>query len=221
MMLPKLDVTHRPGLAYQYAFDWLAVQLHASPGPVAAIAGPAWQLLEIRRRLPDIALLDLADANARPHADAQRVAEVLPQSHSVASSDKLWATVSWIEPAATDRPTFDKLRHCLLPYGRLLLVANGRLGRRLAEQRRDGHRATLRAAEVEAMAAEAGFHLVGRFGLHPPRALLHHYRGELALAMGRRDVCDRRQAAMRRDMVAGPSGAGRAALVCLTLERAG
>lgn len=207
-----LDVTQRPGLAYQYAFDWMAVQLHTPAGLVAAIANLDWQQLEIRRRLPGIALPDVAngDAHARREATLDGLAGY---------SGERWAAVGWVEPMTADRPTFEKLYQCVLPYGRLFVIAHGYLARFLIEQRQANQRAVLRAMQVEAVAGEAGFHLVGRFGLHPPRAIIHHYRGAMAAALGRRDVRDRCQAAMRRDMVVGPSMSSRSALVCLTLER--
>lgn len=40
MTLLALDVASRPGLAYQYAFDWLAVHLHSKGEPWARAVAP-------------------------------------------------------------------------------------------------------------------------------------------------------------------------------------
>jgi hypothetical protein len=93
------------------------------------------------------------------------------------------------------------------------------LARFLAERRSDREFAPLSERAFAAAARAAGFRVIERLGIHPPAAVIHHYAGELALTVGRRDIRDRRHCAMRRGMLAGCPVAGLSALVCLVMER--
>jgi hypothetical protein len=205
------DVIRRPGLAYQLAFDWLAVRLHAASGPVAYAASAAWQLVEMADRLPGVPALG-ATATART---AVAAALGLPDIPAF-DTGQLWA-VGLIEPAEAPREIFDRLES----GGRLYVVAGGALGRFLAERRVDNDFSPLSGRAIAATARASGFRVVERLGVQPPAAVLHHYAGELVRAAGRRDVRDRRHAAMRRAMLTDGRAASVSALVCLTMERAG
>ncbi|MBE2234082.1 MAG: hypothetical protein IAE85_11355 [Anaerolinea sp.] len=207
MTATSIDVTHRPGLAYQQAFDWLAVCLHAADGMVAYGAAAPWQWLELAHRLPHTATLSRAPA-AREALAALGLAEAAPASG-------LLAAVGLVEPAEVGPALFDRLS----ADGRLHVVTGGRLARFLAERRGSAAASPMSARELAASARTAGFHVVERLGIHPPAAVWQHYAGEAVLALGRRDWRDRRHCAMRRDFVVGGPAASWSALVCLTLER--
>jgi hypothetical protein len=204
--IATFDATRRPGLAYQLAFDWLAVRLHAA-GPVVYYVGTTWQLSEMARRLPHVTAL--IDPAARAAAAASLGLPELPGDEAGSLQ-----AVALIEPAVLPREVIDRLG----PGGRLYVVAAGPLARFLAE-RRDGSGAPLGARAVASAARAAGFRVVERLGIHPPAAVLAHYAGEAALALGRRDWRDRRHFAMRRDFVTTGPAVAWSALVCLGLER--
>jgi hypothetical protein len=202
------DVIRRPGLGYQYAFDWLAVSLYAAGDPVAYAVGAEWQLAEMARRLPRIPALDMSPAVRAAVAAALGLPDI-----PAADGESLRA-VGIIEPADLPRRLFDRLE----PGGCLYAVTGGVLARFLAERRGAEEHSPLGERALVATARTAGFRVVARLGVHSPAAVMHHYAGRMALAAGRRDVHDRCQHAMRRAMVTF-SAAGLAALVCLALER--
>ena len=182
-----LDPIRRPGLAYQHAFDWLAVGLHAAGGPVACAVAAPWQMAEMAGRLPEL-----------PKAEAE--------------TDPL-AAVGLVLPAAVDPALLGRLR----PDGRLYAVVAGPLARFTADWQPNAP--TLSERSFIAAARENGFAVVERIAIHPPRAIVQHYAGELALRAGSRVARDRRHFAMRRDMVTAGRPAALSALICLTLER--
>lgn len=51
------DPIYRPGLAYQHAFDWLALGLSVASGPVACLAQSTFEGAELLRRLGGVAFL--------------------------------------------------------------------------------------------------------------------------------------------------------------------
>lgn len=214
-MIPlMLDVTQRPGLAYQHAFDWLAVNLYAAAGPTAYKVNSARHLLQMARRLPEVPALD-ADPAWWP-----MVATALGVDKPAGSGidDCLWTAIGLAEPGLSERGLFDSLRQSLWPGGYLYVIAGGPMSRFLEERRRDGT-PILDGPAVVAAARAASFRVVQQLDLHPPAAVVAHYSGEAALALGRRDWRDRRHFAMQRDFVSSRSAAGLSALVCLALER--
>jgi hypothetical protein len=207
-MQPSIDVTRRPGLAWQHAYDWLAVRLYAAAEPVACSAGTAQHLAELARRLPSMPFLTAGAAMRAKVAAALGLAEI-----RLAESASTLNTLGLVEPTAGDLALLDQVR----PGGRLYVVGGGELARFLAD-RQDGAPLLTRRVLLR-MARAAGFVPVERLYVQPPAAVAQHYAGELALRAGRRAARDRRHFAMRRDMVTDNPAAGPAALVCLTLER--
>lgn len=205
MIVP--DVIRRPGLAYQHAFDWLAVRLHAAT-PMACWVAAGWQLLEMANRLPYI----FAPAEVPAVREAAAAALGLPDISG--DTDGPLRAAALVEPAALPRNAVQRLA----PEGRLYIIAGGRAARFLAERRMNDAPA-LRETQIVALAQARGFRVIERLGIHPLAAVADHYAGEAALALGRRDWRDRRHFAMRRDFVTDGTTASWSALVCLALER--
>jgi len=204
-----IDIIRKPGLAYQEAFDWLAVRLHAMDGPVACSVAADWQLAEMARRLPRVPTLH-SEAAGRElfHALGLPEPEISPG---------LLGAIALVEPAKFPPASFERLK----PGGRLFVVAGGRLARFLAERRGRAATSPMSERALVGVARGIGFRVIERLGIHPPAAVLHHYAGEAALALGRRDWRDRCHCAMRRDFVTVGPLVSWSALVCLTLEYAG
>jgi hypothetical protein len=208
-MTMALDATWRPGLVYQHAFDWLAIRLFAAEGLTAYATSADWQLIEMARRLPGVPALS-ADPVGR-----ESIAAALGLLGIEAANGSLTA-VGVVEPAKVPQTLFDRLG----PGGHLYVIVGGRLVHLLAEHRNGDGASPLGERALVVAARTDGFRVVERLGIHPPAAILAHYSGEVALAIGRRDARDRRHFAMRRAMVTEGFTAGASALLCLTLERA-
>ena len=116
------DPLHRPGLAYQHAFDWLAVQLHATGGRVAARATTLFHAVELLRRLPDLPLLPPLAPGLEEAAADLGLSVTAPEQ---AAQEGLHA-LALIEPPHADPAS---LTASLRPGGCLYLVAPGPLGR--------------------------------------------------------------------------------------------
>lgn len=204
-----IDVIRKPGLAYQEAFDWLAVRLQAMDGAVACSVAADWQLAEMARRLPRVPTLNNGSAGRELfHALGLQQPEMLPG---------LLDAIALVEPAKLPPASLERLK----PGGRLFIVAGGRLARFLAERRGGAATPPMSERALVGVTRGIGLRVVERLGIHPPAAVLHHYAGEAALALGRRDWRDRCHCAMRRDFVAVGLSVSWSALVCLTLEYAG
>ncbi|MCB0187355.1 MAG: hypothetical protein KDE31_23970, partial [Caldilineaceae bacterium] len=131
-MSVAIDVVRRPGLAYQYAFDWLAVQLHSTQGPVAYAIGSEWHLAEMASRLPAVPTLSSNAASTTPVSVALGLTGIL----MTGLDSERWAAVGLVEPERIEWTLLDSVS----PGGRLYVVAGGRSARFLAERKaHDGH----------------------------------------------------------------------------------
>ena len=129
----RFDPTARPGLAYCQAFDWLAMQLQATDGPVAALAPRTFHGAELLRRLPHLPFLAPLPRGLRRAAASLGLA---PPTEIRSLPGSLRA-IAWTEPASDDVCQLDRLKVVLHSGGHLYLVAPGPLGRFLAEHRQD------------------------------------------------------------------------------------
>ena len=210
------DPTRHPGLAYRHAFDWLALQLHAAAGPVAALAPSVFHAGELLRRLPHLALLPptpdgleavAAALGSRPNRAMARAAAGL-------------RAAAWPEPAAATGPErLPQIHSWLQPGGHLYLVAADRLAPFLAERRSRPVPPALDAARATALLREHHFRVVAHTGLHGPRAIAWHYAAEAAACLGQLARRDRAHFAMRRDFVETGPGRRLSALALITAER--
>lgn len=189
------DLTRRPGLAYQHAFDWLAVQLHSANGRAACIASLPLQRAELAQR--GLAQHVLPDW---PAGDTDR-----------------FSVLAAVEPATAELPRLAQMLPALPPSGRVFLIVTGPLSRFLAEHRERaaapdfaGERA------VTAVLGHGGWQVVERVGLHGAAAVAWHLAGTAAGRLGRADWQDRLHYGMRRSFA---RAGGAAALVCLSAQR--
>lgn len=210
------DPIRRPGLAYQHAFDWLAVELQCTAGPVVALAPAAFHAAELLRRLPALALLPPA-----PDGLEQVAAALGANPALLEPAPRTLAAIAWAEPEAGSAGQFEQVRAWLQPRGRLYLVTGGRLGRFLAERRagQGGH--LLDARDATALLRRHGFRIQQQVGLHGPRAIAWHSGGEMARRLGKPARRDRAHFAMRRDFVEASACRRAAALTLITAERQG
>lgn len=207
-----MDLVRRPGLAYQHAFDWLAVKLYSTDGPAVYAVGSDWQLSEMASRLPNVPTLSSDAATVEAVSRALGLTGI----RMVELAGETWAAVGLVEPERIERGFLDSIP----PGARLYVVAGGRLARFLAERKTAGGRQPMTANSVVGAAQAAGFRVIEFIAIHPLPAILEHYAGVSAVTLGRRDIRDRRHFAMRRAMVANSQAAMLSALVCLALERA-
>lgn len=212
-MPAQFNPIHRPGLAYQHGFDWLAVQLQATIGPIAALVPGAFHAGELLRRLPMLSLLPPAPDGL------DQVSAALGAAPTVLEPEPgTLATIAWVEPAVGDLALLAQLQAWLQPRGRLYLVAGGRLSRFLAERRAEQDSQMLDARKAVAQLRRHGFRIRQQLGLHGPRAIGWHYAGEAAGWFGKTALRDRAHFAMRRDFVEAGLGQHLAALTLVTAE---
>jgi hypothetical protein len=205
----------RPGLAYQYAFDWLAVQLQAAHGPVAALVTAAFHGCELLRRLPNLQFLEPLP----PMLGSKALSLDINPVHTVTESTPLTAA-AWVEPLRQDSHLLPTLQQQIQPGGRLYLVAGGRLARFLTERQQIGNGyAFWSANEIQVALIQSGWRVQSVFGLHGLTATAWHYLGELYGRLGQIHWRDRCHYAMRRAFVEKDRRPGFTALACLTAER--
>jgi hypothetical protein len=209
------DPIRRPGLAYQHAFDWLALHLQAAGGPVAALAPQTFHGAELLRRLPYLPFLP-----PLPRGLA-RAAASLGLSAPTGSDPSAgpFHAVAWAEPPAEAGTRLSALARSLHPGGRLYLLAPGPLGRFLAERRHNSWDPRLPARQALRLLASRGWRIRQHLGLHGPRAVVHHYLGRLAARLGHNHRRDRRHFALRRDFVETGLSLRLAALILIAAEK--
>lgn len=216
MMRLNSDATHRPGLAYQHAFDWLAIRLSVS-GPAAVCAiRVEWQLLQLLERIPE---LEVMGSDPEMYANVAHAlgVDVFRQSSNGDTADNV--AVGFIEPVEDDIALIREVANSIRKHGRIHFITQGLLGRYLSEQRESSTPASLPEATLVSLANDHRYRVTERVGFHPPAAVGHHYRGQLAASRGRLDIRDRQHFAMRRSMVSVGAATRWSALVCLSMER--
>ena len=187
----------RPGLAYQYAFDWLATRLAFKPALSACFTVDGFHKAEMEQRLCGLKMLTFGAAGSfalgKPVTD---LGVVMPLVNEFA-----------IESCVAS----------LRENGRIHLITTGPLAAFLAENRA-ANGAYVSASDAISEFQRAGFRVVEKFGLHGLQAIFWHYVGKVAAKLGRFDWQDRCHYAMRRDFVV-MNSQNLVALVCVTLER--
>jgi hypothetical protein len=210
------DPIQQPTLAYRHAFDWLAVQLQAAGGPVAAVAPSLFHSAEILRRLPRLPLVA-----PLPDRLPQVAAELgLPAPTELRTCRESLRAVAWTEPATGDVDLLEPVQAALHPGAYLYVLLPGVLGCFLSEHRHGEWGRLLSARRAVVLLRSHGLRIRRRLGLHGLRAVANHYAGLGASGLGRVDWRDRRHFAMRRDFVEpGFAGSRLSALVLIVAEK--
>ncbi len=181
----------RPGIAFQYAFDWLAVALRHCEGPVGYIEGSDFQTAELLRRMGSI----------KP---------VLPNSGTFTYSG-----IAWMEPCNEDLDILPQIKQCLASDGQLYIISGGLFSRFLEERRKAPNVNHANERDIHALLKKSGLVAKERFGIHGIRAIVWHQLGTIAARLGFEHLRDRCHYAMRRDFI---TRRAPAALVCLTAK---
>lgn len=199
--------THRPGLAYQHAFDRLAVQLNRSSGPVACLGTGAFETAELLRRAPQARLISASPA-LQEVSDRFGTQMVPPKE----IEDAVFNTIAWAEPLAIDVPRLAEIHDWLRSGGTLHLIVGGRFARFLQERQRIPAGRRLDEGSARRALRVHGFRVDDRLGFHGLRAIVLHQMSTVAGRLGRIAWQDRFHYAMRRDFA---TRRGLAALVAL------
>lgn len=190
------DPIRRPGLAYQHAFDWLAVQLASTPGPIAALAPTLFLATELIRRLPHVTLLQPLPSDINSAAITLDVpGQLTPPATGALSA------LALLEPLTTDLVEAHRYQSLLHPEGHLYIIIGGGLASFLTEHRRirRAHLATYQDA-ITAL-EKADFRIREQMQLHGPRAIVWHLISQFASRLKMTHWQDRFHFAMRRDFV--------------------
>ena len=200
----------RPSLAYQYAFDLCAVQVHRTGGPVAVFASSPFYARELVRRLSGEVVLRFprdvgldepeirATMGPEVNWDGVHLGSVRKGGEAAPSRAALWA-----EPEReTWRDTLDELQRLAPPPEQVCVLGTTRLRRILPEWQNtvsqparaplDSIRHILRALY------DLGYPSDGVYGFHGPLSLLFGTASRFPAALGWDDVVDRCFAAMRQ-----------------------
>lgn len=216
-MLAYPDVTRRPGLAYQHAFDWLAMRLsRKSMESTACMVREPWQLLQLLERLPNVAVLE---PESKRRELVSQALGLTPLAIDMDEVTHAVTAVAIVEPAPDQADVIARLFRSMQFGSRMHIVTHGLLARFLAEQRASDQESTLSVDTLKSLADAFGYCITEQLGMHPPAAVREHYGGVLASKVGRHSARDRRHFAMRRSMVVNGRTASFSALVCLTMER--
>ena len=207
-----MNMSRRPGLAYQYAFDWLAGQLQTVGGSSACLVPSLFQGVELLRRLPKITFLD----PILTEIDLARTELGFSQNEQE-TIDGSFAAIAWAEPRRGDEEHLAMLVERLAFQGRLYIVAGGPLARFLAEQR-SNNEDLLPASHIRKRLKKFDLRLVHAFGLYGFGSISWHYAGQALGGLGRQNWQDRCHYGMRRAYVVHGRGHSNTALVCLTVE---
>ena len=203
----------RPSLAYQYAFDLCAVQVHRTGGPVAVFASSPFYARELVRRLSGEVVLRFprdvgldepeirATMGPQVNWDGVHLGSVQKGGEADPSRAVLWA-----EPEReTWRDTLDELQRLTPPPAQVCVLGTTRLRRILPEWQNaaspparaplDSIRHILRALY------DLGYASDGVCGFHGPLSLLFGAASRFPAALGRDDWADRWHFKMRAEYV--------------------
>lgn len=196
----------RPGLEYQHAFDYCAVEAHRQGGPVIVAASSTFYARQLLGRIAACdPLLTGADG-----ADARRLA---------AGSAR---AVVWAEPErASGVQALWNLQRLIDPDGRLYVIVSQPLARRLPEWRGDSQPAAGPAGLWRTIGwlRRQGWAITQLYGFHSPISMVWEGAGRLIARAGRADLADRCHFKMRDTYVAGRVQAALAPVAVLAAVR--
>lgn len=208
------DVAHRPGLACQHAFDWLAHNLYQMGDDAALIAGESWQAAEMLRRFPSLTLLDPVPEGVDGIINKLGI----EQPPLVQSGNTGFPAIGVV--ATSNLGNIHRALKTITFTGcNLYFILEGRLARFMAEHHSNHSEQTISITGLLAELEATGFQLQQRLEIQGFESAFQHYLGEIAARANRFDLRDRRHFAMRRDFVSASSSSAWSTLVCLALER--
>lgn len=191
--------TSRPGLSFQYGYDWLAQRLHSTDGPAACLASVQAHKSEMYSRIPSLPFLS-------------------QQKLNLAASKIELPAIGWVMPQNSPTLSLKTLRPWIKPGGHLHILAAGSLALFLHEQRED-KRPYLSASRILQTSPLWGWKVQEWIGLHGINGIFWHTMATAAGFLGKRDWQDRCHFGMRRSYVEHGIVRPLTALSCITLER--
>ncbi len=211
--LSEPDVTRRPGLVYQHALDWLALQLSGG-AQWSCVTSSLLAGSELIHRVPQVSFA----RSLPPRSDEFCRAMGRQPASNVQPANGSLDAVAWLEPVEEDREVISQFRHWLRPGGYVYVVTGGWLARFLYERRTIQRDDFLAVTEVTRLLTYHGFQIRGQIGIQGLRAVWWHYLSFLARLLSRPDWQDRCHFAMRRDFVSGHVRSSLFAMNCLTAQ---
>lgn len=181
----------RPGLEYQHAFDYCAVEAHRHGGPVVVAASSTFYVSQLLGRVeacqPQITGADGTDAHTLAAGSAR--------------------VVVWAEPEqATGAQALQNMRQLLDRDSRLYVIVSQPLARLLPEWRGAGQLPATRPAGLRRTIGwlqEQGWSIVQMYGFHGPTSIMWEMVGRLMDRAGRADLADRCHFKMRDTYIVG------------------
>lgn len=187
----------RPGLAFQYAFDWLAQHLHATNGPTACIVNQPMYESEMMSRIPSL--------------------PILPKENFKGSAKLMLPAIGWVLPQKKGADSLATIKPWLQIGGTLHVIAAGPLVSFLSE--RQGNGRYIATSQIMRANPLTGWKVRERFGLHGAHGVMWHLLATAVGTFGLTSWQDRCHFGMRRSFVERGFGRSFVALSCITLER--
>jgi hypothetical protein len=197
----------RPGLEYQHAFDYCAVEAHRQRGPVIVAASSAFYASQLLGRVEACdPLLIGADG-----ADASTLA-----AESVRA-------IVWAEPEqATGAQALRHLQRSLGRDGCLYVIVSQPLARLLPEWRGDSRPPATSPAGMRRTIGwlrQQGWAIAQLYGFHGPASIVWEGAGRLMARAGRADLADRCHFKMRDTYIVGGAQVALAPVAVLAATR--
>lgn len=198
-----------PSLPYQQALDHCAAWVHPAKGPVGLLAGDAFYLRELLKRLSGKKLLFLLEA--LPDRDALGV-EISWDSITVVEDPETtpdfgseWSTLIWAEPQPGRLASARKLLAALPREGTQVLALTSNRFRTLLPEWKTGNPSLTRQPPLGARATlrflrQFGFTKQTLYGFQGPLSVAYGLLARPAALLNRPDVMDRLFAATRRSL---------------------
>jgi hypothetical protein len=208
-----LDATHQPSLVYQRAFNLCASLAQMASRPIAVLAGDAFHLRELLRRIEgEVAVIwqsnDAASAPNHPDALGRGI---VCSPVTLVTGGRAWTeqlaegtTLVWAEPQATH---LSRARGLLdsraLARGQVLVLASNRSTAIFRKWRRrkfaPARRKPLGSRRAVRFLRSRGFIPQRSYGFHGPASLVLGALARPLTLLGRLDLADRIWMAVRRE----------------------
>ena len=181
----------RPGLEYQHAFDYCAVEAQRYGGPVMVAASSTFYASQLLGRL-EACEPQLIDADG---VAASRLAAGCARA------------IVWAEPEqATGAQALRNLHRLLSPQGCLYVIVSRPLARLLPEWRGAAAHPAIAPAGLRRTIGwlrGEGWSIVQMYGFHGPASIIWEGAGRVMERVGRADLADRCHFKMRDTYIAG------------------
>lgn len=204
----------RPSLAFQHAFDWLAVCLHHHRDRTGFFTCSLLAATELMNRRPETVFLEQGCSyEERKDGYSESLKEI-----GQFPAESL-AALGLVIPSTALELCLEQARSALRPSSSVHLVTNGPLARFLPDSHWFlGASRDFSSSYIRRVARDAGYRITEELGIHGIPSVAWHYAAVVAETVGRTDWKDRFHVRMRERFVTQRVVIQPTALLCITLQ---